>query len=164
MSQGPLLHLICGLPGAGKTTLANKIAQETGAIRFCPDDWIKNIWKEKAETDGNSYRENVEQLQWELAKNLLGNNIDVIIEWGTWGQSEREKLRDEARAIGAKVKFYYLDVPREVLRVRMLERNKIKDSNEFYIPENEIETFLNNCCISMQKPTSDELKTYDYLG
>jgi len=34
------LHLICGLPGSGKTTLSKKIEAETGAIRFCPDEWI----------------------------------------------------------------------------------------------------------------------------
>ncbi|HQU83558.1 MAG TPA: ATP-binding protein [Pyrinomonadaceae bacterium] len=105
----PILHLICGLPGSGKTTLAKQIAA-SGAIRFCPDEWIKDIWNETAETEGNEFRDVIEQLQWKMAKEILQKSVDVIIEWGTWGRDEREKLRDEAREIGAKVKFYYLDV------------------------------------------------------
>ena len=98
----PILHLICGLPGSGKTVLANNIAASTGAFRFSPDEWIKDIWGDKAEAEGNRFRDQVEQLQWKFAKQALLRSADVVIEWGTWGRSEREKLRDEAQAIGAK--------------------------------------------------------------
>ena len=59
-----VLHLICGLPGSGKTTLAKKIEASRGAVRFCPDEWIKEIWPPgTAETEGNARRDQVEQLQ-----------------------------------------------------------------------------------------------------
>ncbi len=38
-AQGTLI-LICGLPGSGKTTLAQTLEKERNAIRMCPDDWI----------------------------------------------------------------------------------------------------------------------------
>ncbi len=44
-AKSPLLHLICGLPGSGKTTLAKTIAGSTEAFRFSPDEWIKEIGK-----------------------------------------------------------------------------------------------------------------------
>ena len=37
------LHLICGLPGSGKTTLAKQLETSEGAVRFCPDEWIAEI-------------------------------------------------------------------------------------------------------------------------
>jgi len=160
----PTLHLICGLPGAGKTTLAKEIAARGRAVRFCPDEWIKDIWREKAETEGNQFRDQIEHLQWKTAKEILRNRVDVIIEWGTWGRDEREKLRDEAREIGAKVKLCYLDVSREILRERILIRNKDLGFDEFHIPENEIEKFLDDCSNSFQRPTAEELDSYDLLG
>jgi predicted kinase len=48
------LHLICGLPGAGKTVLAKTIAASTDAFRFEPDEWIRSIWGDKAETEGTT--------------------------------------------------------------------------------------------------------------
>jgi predicted kinase len=163
-AKRPTLHLICGLPGSGKTTLAKSISASGGAHRFSPDEWIKEIWKDRAEADGNRFRDQIEQLQWKIAKQLLQNSMDVIIEWGTWGRSEREKLRDEARAVGANVKFYYLDISREILKERVLERNKRIGQHEFYIPEQEVESFLDDCFKAFQIPTAEELATYDFIG
>lgn len=163
-AKKPILHLICGLPASGKTTLAKSIAASSGAIRLCPDEWIKDIWNEKSETEGNQFRDQIEQLQWKIGKEILQNSIDVIIEWGTWGRSEREKLRDEAKAVGAKVKFYYLEVPREILKERILKRNQEVNPYEFYISETEIENFLDDCYNSIQIPTTEELNSYDFLG
>src|SRR5580704_5054303 len=162
--KNPMLHLICGLPGSGKTTLAKRIAASTGSVRLSPDEWIKDIWDDKSESEGNKYRDKIEQLQWNIAKQILRNSIGVIIEWGTWGRNERAKLRDDARALGAKVKFYYLNVSREILKKRILSRNQEIDHQEFYIPENEIEKFLDDCFNSLQIPTEEELATYDFIG
>ena len=32
----PMLHLICGLPCAGKTTLAKQLERDVPALRLCP--------------------------------------------------------------------------------------------------------------------------------
>lgn len=34
------LLLTCGLPGAGKTSLARRLAAERGAVRLTKDDWL----------------------------------------------------------------------------------------------------------------------------
>ncbi len=159
-----ILHLICGLPGSGKTTLAKSIEASTGAIRFSPDEWIKDIWNDEAEAEGNQFRDQIEQLQWKMAKQMLENSIDVIIEWGTWGRSEREILRDEAKGVGAGVKFYYLNISREILKERIIRRNLNINPDEFYIPNEEIEAFLDDSFKSFQIPSEDELATYDFIG
>jgi predicted kinase len=162
-NQENILHLICGIPGTGKTTLAKKIANETSAIRFCPDEWIKSIWHDKSETEGNAYRDLIEQLQWKISRDILSNGGSVIIEWGTWGQSEREILRDDAHKLGAKVKFYYLTGSKEELKKRILVRNH-DEQNQFLISEAEIDDLLELAIKSIQIPTPEELKTYDFLG
>jgi predicted kinase len=48
-------------------------------------------------------RDRVEQLQWMQAKRLLSLGQSVLIEWGTWDCSERDRLREEGHALDARV-------------------------------------------------------------
>lgn len=116
---GPRLIIICGLPGSGKTTLAKALESRLRAIRFSPDDWMEalsiNIYDE--ETRGK-----IEALQWKFGQQLLSLGLTVIIEWGTWGRSERDALRVGARALGAAVELHYLSAPVDVLFDRIRRR------------------------------------------
>ena len=106
------LIIVCGLPGSGKTTHARQLQAELRAIRLCPDEWMSalslDIWDE-------GRREKIEALQWELGQELLIQGLTVIIEWGTWGRSERDALRLRARELGVSVELHYLSAPVEVL-------------------------------------------------
>ncbi len=46
----------------------------------------------------------------------------VIIEWGTWGRSERDTLRLGAKALGAAVELHHLSAPVDVLFARIQRR------------------------------------------
>ena len=155
------LHLICGLPGSGKTTLSKNIESKTGAVRFTPDEWIKDIWKEMAEIEGNTYRDQIEQLQWMIGKQILKSGTDIIIEWGTWGRGERDILRDEAHALGSKVKLYYLEISKDQLKERILQRNKQLGKHEFHMPEDSLDTELDGYFKTFEVPTTEELAEYD---
>jgi predicted kinase len=67
-------------------------------------------------------RGKVEALQWKLAQELLALGLAVIIEWGTWGRSERDALRLRARELGAAVELHYLFAPPDVLFERIQRR------------------------------------------
>ena len=112
---------MCGLPGSGKTTHAKQVEQELRAVRFCPDEWMDalgiGLW------DGES-RERIEKLQWNLAQEILVLGHNVVIEWGTWGRSERDALRSGARALGAAVELHFIEAPVEVLFERIRRRNR----------------------------------------
>jgi predicted kinase len=104
------LILICGLPGAGKTGLATRLASEMRAIRLCPDDWMVrlgiNLWDE-------AIRERLEGQMWDLAQELLALGQSVILESGFWIRAERDEKRLRARELGAAVELRYLAVPLE---------------------------------------------------
>ena len=67
-------------------------------------------------------RAKIEALQWNLSQDLLAQGLTVIIEWGTWGRSERDTLRLGARAFGAVVELHYLSAPVDVLFERIQRR------------------------------------------
>jgi predicted kinase len=113
------LIVVCGLPGSGKTTHARALAASEGAVRFAPDEWMEalslGLWEEEA-------RARIEALQWKLAQELLPLGVNVIIEWGTWGRSERDTLRLRAHELGARVELHYLSAPLDVLWERVRRR------------------------------------------
>lgn len=114
------LFIICGLPGAGKTTLAKQIEGSLSAVRMSADDWMTAL---SINLHAEEQRTKIEALQWELAKRLLSLRQNVVIEWGAWGKWERDAFRTEARALGARVELYYLSVPLEELFARIQQRN-----------------------------------------
>lgn len=117
------LIIVCGLPGSGKTTHARHLQATLWAIRFCPDEWMDalsvDVWDERM-------RGKIEALQWQLGQQLLALDLNVIIEWGTWGRSERDALRLRARELGAAVELHCLSAPVDVLFHR-LQRRGLED-------------------------------------
>ena len=114
------LFILCGLPGAGKTTVAKQIEISLSAVRMSADDWMTAL---SVNLHAEDQRAKIEALQWKLAKRLLSLRQNVVIEWGAWGKRERDALRTEARALGARVELYYLSAPLEELFARIQRRN-----------------------------------------
>ena len=148
--RGARLIVICGLPGSGKTTLARVLEERLGAVRFCPDEWMEALSIDIYDEEG---RARIEALQWKLSQELLARGLMAIIEWGTWGRSERDALRAGARKLGAEVELHYLDAPEEVLWERIQRRGMEEPPISREALAGWIEAF--------QAPTPEEMVLYD---
>lgn len=140
--------MMCGLPGAGKTTLAKTLESEHSAVRLCPDDWILTLLEDSSDlVERNRLREPVERLQWELGQRLLNLGQNVILENGFWSREERQSFREAAQALGAEVKLEYLEVPLEELWRRLQSR-----SGTFTVTRQELEQWWKD----FEPPQDDE--------
>ena len=149
---GPRLIIVCGLPGSGKTTHAKRLQSTLGAIRFSPDEWMDAL---ALDLYDEAKRAKIEALQWQLGQELLALGLTVIIEWGTWGRSERDTLRLRARALGAAVELHYLSAPVDVLFDRIQRRGMENPPIERDALSRWFELF--------QVPTPEEMALFDKL-
>lgn len=119
MSETRLL-LTCGLPGAGKTTLATRLAAERRAVRLTKDDWQRALGSTPWDrTTG----EKIEQELWRLAQEILSLWLSVVLDFGLWARAERDEMRSVARGLGVGVELHYLEVPADDLWRRIEVRN-----------------------------------------
>jgi predicted kinase len=114
----PILHLMVGLPGAGKTARAREIERE-GALRLTPDEWMEALG---FELPNEPRRTQVEALQWRVAARALEIGIDVVLDFGFWSRAERDDFRARAKALGAGCVVHFLDAPMHVLVARNAAR------------------------------------------
>lgn len=153
MKQGTLI-LLCGLPGAGKSTLAKKLAEELSAIVMSPDQEMYergiSFFDEKA-------RAEIEAQQWQLALKLAQSGSTIILENGFWGREERDKLRLEAHALGLRIELHYLDVPFEELWRRVDARNKKEDDKDAELTRERLEQSASQ----LEAPDKAELSLFD---
>lgn len=153
MKKGTLV-LLCDLPGAGKTTLAKKLAKEMSAIVMSPDDeCLKlgiSLFDERAKTK-------VEAKQWRQALKLAQNGQDVILENGFWSREERNKLRQEVHSVGLKVRLIYLEATLDELWRRVEKRNTTRNIPDAAISFSHMKEYAG----LFQPPTAAEIRLFD---
>lgn len=105
-----------------------------------------NLWDEAA-------RAGIEALQWQQAQSLLALGGTAIIEWGTWARSERDALREGARALGAAVELVHMEAPIDVLLDRVTRRGRESPPIG--------RAMLEDASRAFERPTAAELALYD---
>jgi predicted kinase len=156
--EKPTVLLICGLPGSGKTTLAEKLSEERNALSFCPDNVIIQLLADRNNTvERDRLRDPVEKVQWKEAKKIIKLGCSVILENGFWTRKERERYAKEARETGALVELHYLKIPLHILKERIKKRNSSLGDKSFEVDSDELDTYLK----WFEEPDKIEQKLYD---
>ena len=148
------LLLTCGLPGAGKTTLATQLAAERGAVRLTKDEWL---WALGSSPWDRPTGDRVERELWRLAQELLRLDVSVVLDFGLWARVERDEMRSVARDLGVGVELHYLDVPTDELWRRIDERNSSPDWNDEPIARADLDAWL----AIFEAPDAAELALFD---
>ncbi|WP_035844293.1 AAA family ATPase [Kitasatospora azatica] len=129
------LFLMVGLPGAGKTTRARQLADEHGALRLTPDDWMIPLFGE-AESDGK--RDVLEGRMLWLALEAVKLGTNVVVDYGCWSRDERSAIRWLVEAEDASFRMVYLPVDDETQRARIAHRWATTPEETFPMTEADI--------------------------
>jgi len=126
------LVLVCGSTGAGKTTYSISFSQETEAVRFSIDPWMQTLYsKDMKSLDYSWMIERVyrcyEQI-WEVCEQILVLRGNVVLDLGFTTKAQRETFINKARGLGIDAEVHYLDVPPDIRKQRVKQRNVSKDS------------------------------------
>jgi len=148
------LYLFCGLPGSGKSTVARILADDEGAVRLAPDDWLQALALDLRD-DGT--RSSMRELHWQHAQELLVQGVSVILEFGLPTRAERDEKRLRARELDASVELWFLDDDRELLWSRIERRNASGAPGALHV---ERDAFL-AWSEAFEVPDADELALYD---
>jgi predicted kinase len=133
----PVLVVMCGLSGSGKTWLSERLMAALPAIRVRSDIERKRLFGVE-ETAGSgsgigtgiyspeASAETYERL-FTLAASLLKARHHVILDAAFLRKRQRESARDVATAAGCEALLVYAEAPLEVLRSRIEKRATRKD-------------------------------------
>lgn len=133
----PTLHLLIGLPGAGKTTLARRLEHEHAALRLTPDEWMLPLFGAGESGDKRWLLES--ELLWSVAARALSLGVSVVLDYGCWARRERELFRGRAAALGAGTRLHVLEAPLDELWRRIERRNQAATPQSPIITRPELE-------------------------
>ena len=148
------LILTCGLPGAGKTTLARQLAADRSAVRLTKDEWL---WALGSTPWDEPTREKVEHQLRRIAQEILRLGVSVVLDFGLWARIERDEMRSVARGLGVGVELHYLDVPVYELWRRIDARNSQPPWDGYPIRRAEFDEWF----ALFEAPDAAELSLFD---
>ncbi|WP_445154245.1 AAA family ATPase [Arthrobacter sp. Hor0625] len=123
-TTAPIVHLLCGLNGAGKTTVAKRLEATLPAVRFSLDDWMLRLHPglHYASDEYARRAEECKVLMWDIAVQVLRTGTDVVLDWNQWNRERRARWRDNAREAGFGAVLHHVQTPLGVAIERTLLR------------------------------------------
>jgi predicted kinase len=146
----PRLYLFIGYPGAGKTTVAKTIAEQTGAVHLWADAERHKLFGEPTHSLDES-----NQLYGHLndeAERLLAAGQSVVFDTNFNFQADRQKLREIAARHGADTLVIWLTTPAEVARGRAVGEHVMRNGYDVSMTAEQFDKIV----AKLEPPTKDE--------
>jgi predicted kinase len=165
--SGVLIHLICGSTGAGKTTYAQKLADELGGVRFSIDEWMTALfWMDTPQPlDPLWSMARVERCYgqiWETARRVAARGVPSILDLGFSSAESRGRYLLKATEAGLSARLHYIDVSSEA-RWRRVEARNAQKGETYQLSIDVTREMFDFVETLFEPPTPDELRAADSL-
>ena len=143
-NRKPNVYLLCGLPGSGKSTWSEKFVSENPNTVWYKLD--KEFFKKhKSSFYGEKFKVYDAEIQAEILEKVkidLLNKRDVILDYGFWEKTDRNKYGEIILNLNAIPKLLYFKVNKEILLERLSKRNLQNLESEHKIDKDMFEIFF----------------------
>ena len=121
----PVLHMVCGKIGAGKSTLTRQLAEAPATVLISEDTWLAALYPDEIQ-ELPDYVRCAGRLKKAMAEHvgaLLGAGVSVVLDFPANTVANRQWMRGIFEAAGAAHALHFLDVPDEICKARLRARN-----------------------------------------
>jgi predicted kinase len=126
----PIVYLLCGLTGSGKSTYAKKLHDEQGLRVFSIDDeYFKAVGNEQQEHRDYALEMQIEERIRHEFLDMVKRGESLVLDYGFWKKAKRDTYRQMIETAGGEAKLVYFSVPKEELLRRLAPRNNRADNN-----------------------------------
>jgi predicted kinase len=153
MLRPTTLYLICGKIAAGKSTLARKLASRSATLLIAMDHWMSTLYPVE-----NRTLEDFAQLSARLRAaiaphvvDILRQDLSVVLDFPANTVAWRVWMRSLVRESDVAHELHVLDIPDEVCKARLKQRNRSGD-HPYQVSEAAFERFTGY----FVPPTPDE--------
>lgn len=158
-----MIHLICGSTGAGKTTYANELRRQLGALHLSIDEWMMTLFAPDSPSqvswpwiEARVLRCEQQILATALA--LTATGVPSILDLGLQRADQRRRVTERIRAAGVGMRLHFLDID-ATERWRRVEARNDRQGETFRLKVTRpmfdfIETIW-------EPPTAEELSSLD---
>ncbi|MFJ4804624.1 AAA family ATPase [Streptomyces murinus] len=142
----PVVFLLVGLTGSGKTTYAQRKLEPEGAVRLSVDEVVhQRHGRYGVDYPENTYFEKEAPVVAELHRRLgelVAEGRDVVWDHGLWPRKDREAMKELVESAGGWWRLLYFPVERDELLRRLAERNEREDANALVVTPEALDDFF----------------------
>lgn len=145
MDRHPVVYLLVGLTGSGKTTYAQRVLEPAGAVRLSVDEEVfAQHGRYGVDYPEHEYFDReAPVVAWvrERLVELVREGRDVVVDHGLWRRADREDWKKLVESAGGSWQLLFFPVPREELLRRLGERNRQQHANALLVTESALDDF-----------------------
>lgn len=125
MRNAPILYLLAGKIGAGKSTLAGKLARQPGTFLFSEDVLLAELYPDEVKDLGDYIRASI-RLKHALKDHIVGllkAGFSVVLDFPANTPESRRWGKELFEAANVAHELHYLDIPNTICKSRLRARN-----------------------------------------
>ena len=137
MSRTPTLHFFCGKAGAGKTTVAARLAEDHDAILISEDVWMVRLFGNEMKTfdDYIEFSGRLKAAVGPHVVDLLRAGHDVVLDFQANTRSGRRWFRSLFEQAGSAHVLHFVSASDEACLARIARRNVERPEGSHHLTE-----------------------------